>query len=132
VIVVDTNVVAYLLLDGDRSKNARALLQTDSQWAAPILWRSEFRNVLALYLRKKYINAMKARELMSKAEQLLRGNEFQVPSTQILDLVENSTCSAYDCEFVALARDLGITLVTNDKQIVREFKQYAKPLKQFI
>ena len=131
-IVVDTNVVAYLLLDGDRSKNARALLQTDSQWAAPILWRSEFRNVLALYLRKKYINAMKARELMSKAEQLLRGNEFQVPSTQILDLVENSTCSAYDCEFVALARDLGITLVTNDKQIVREFKQYAKPLKQFI
>ncbi len=131
-IVVDTNVVAYLMLGGDRSKNARALLQTDSHWAAPVLWRSEFRNVLALYLRNKYIKAREARELVSKAEQLLNGNEFQIPSPHVLDLVVNSTCSAYDCEFVALARDLGVKLITNDKQMLKEFPQYATPLKQFI
>ena len=51
-IVVDSNVVAYLYLPGDYTEKAEALLEHDADWAAPLLWRSEFRNILAGYLRR--------------------------------------------------------------------------------
>ncbi len=46
-IVVDSNVLAYLYLPGEYTAAAEVLLEHDSDWAAPILWRSEFRNILA-------------------------------------------------------------------------------------
>ncbi len=55
-IVVDTNVIAYLLLSPPYSKAAEELYCNDSKWAAPRLWRSEFRNVLTLYLRKQLLS----------------------------------------------------------------------------
>jgi predicted nucleic acid-binding protein len=51
-IVVDTNVLAYLYLPGEYTAAAETLLEQDSDWAEPILWRSEFRNILARYLRR--------------------------------------------------------------------------------
>jgi len=53
VIVVDSNVIAYLYLPGDHTASAEALLEQDADWAAPLLWRSEFRNILAGYMRRK-------------------------------------------------------------------------------
>ena len=56
-IVVDTNVIGYLFLSSDQSVLAERALQKDNVWAAPILWRSEFRSILTLYKRKKkYLN----------------------------------------------------------------------------
>ncbi|MBL7164528.1 MAG: type II toxin-antitoxin system VapC family toxin, partial [Anaerolineales bacterium] len=55
-IVVDTNIIAYLYLESERSSQAERLLEKDTQWSAPLLWRSEFRNVLALYIRKKELS----------------------------------------------------------------------------
>jgi predicted nucleic acid-binding protein len=52
-IVVDSNVLAYLYLPGDRTADAEALLERESEWAVPVLWRSEFRNILAGYTRRK-------------------------------------------------------------------------------
>jgi predicted nucleic acid-binding protein len=54
-IVVDTNVIAYLYLTGEYSDLSERLLEHDPDWMAPRLWRSEFRNVLALYLRKELL-----------------------------------------------------------------------------
>lgn len=52
-IVVDTNMIAYLYLPDDYTNNVKQLLKLDAQWIAPLLWRSEMRNILALYVRKK-------------------------------------------------------------------------------
>lgn len=51
-IVVDSNVLAYLYLPGTYTAAAESLLEQEPNWAAPILWRSEFRNILAGYMRR--------------------------------------------------------------------------------
>ena len=124
-IVVDSNVLAYLYLPGEYSTAAEALLEQDSDWAAPILWRSEFRNILAGYLRRKAITFEQAVSLQREAESLLEGAEFELESLAVLELVRDSDCSAYDCEFIALAMRLDTTLVTMDKKLLRAFPKRA-------
>ena len=127
-IVVDSNVVAYLYLPGGYTAAAESLLENESEWAAPILWRSEFRNILAGYLRKKLVTFDQAGALQEEAENLLEGFEFNVDSTGVLELVRDSDCSAYDCEFVALARVLNTKLVTMVTMLLRAFPKIAVPL----
>ena len=124
-IVVDSNVLAYLYLPGEYTAAAEALLELDSDWAAPILWRSEFRNILAGYLRRKAITFEQANSLQREAESLLEGAEFEVESFAVLELVRDSDCSAYDCEFIALAMKLDTTLITMDKKLLRAFPKRA-------
>jgi len=52
-IVADTNIITYLLLPTTYTSSVDSLYKIDPDWAAPLLWKSEFRNVLALYLKKK-------------------------------------------------------------------------------
>ena len=120
-IVVDSNVLAYLYLPGERTADAEALLEQDPEWAAPVLWRSEFRNILAGYTRRKTLTFEQACSLQSEAEELLSGLEFEVDSRAVLELVRDSDCSAYDCEFVALAIKLDTKLVTADKKVLSAF-----------
>ena len=127
-IVVDTNVVAYLYLPGEYTDRAEALLERDAHWAAPILWRSEFRNILAGYMRRKTLTLDAAHNLQREAESLLAGGEHEVDSHLILELVRGSDCSAYDCEFVALAMTLGVRLVTMDNKLLKAFPKYAVAL----
>jgi predicted nucleic acid-binding protein len=124
-IVVDSNVLAYLYLPGEYSTAAEALLEQDSDWAAPILWRSEFRNILAGYMRRKAITFEQANSLQREAESLLEGAEFELESLAVLELVRDSDCSAYDCEFIALAMKLDTKLVTMDKKLLRAFPKRA-------
>ena len=124
-IVVDSNVLAYLYLPGEYTAAAEALLKQDSDWAAPILWRSEFRNILAGYLRRKAITFEQAISLQREAESLLEGAEFELESLAVLELVRDSDCSAYDCEFIALAMKLDTKLVTMDKKLLRAFPKRA-------
>jgi predicted nucleic acid-binding protein len=125
VIVVDSNVVAYLYLPGEHTAKAEALLEQDPDWAAPVLWRSEFRNILAGYLRRKTLTFDQACSLQSEAEDLLAGSEFEVDSNAVLELVRDSDCSAYDCEFIALADKLQVRLVTMDARLLKAFPKRA-------
>ena len=127
-IVVDSNVVAYLYLSGDYTEKAEALLEHDADWAAPLMWRSEFRNILAGYIRRKTLTFEAARDLQLEAESLLAGAEHEVDSRLVLELVRDSDCSAYDCEFVALAMTLGVKLVTMDAKVLKAFPRYAVAL----
>jgi predicted nucleic acid-binding protein len=130
-IVVDTNVVAYLLLGGEMTPGARVAFRKDPEWVAPLLWRSEFRNILAAYLRRGSLILSDALEMMREAETLFSGAEYSVESGQVLKLVSESSCSAYDCEFVALAQQLGVSLLTSDAQILKEFPRTATSLEAF-
>jgi predicted nucleic acid-binding protein len=86
VIVVDTNVIAYLWLPGDLTSAAERVLSRDAEWVVPLLWRSEFRSVLAGAVRGKRCSLAQAAALVGEAEDQLRGREFQVDSAQVLSL----------------------------------------------
>ena len=130
-IVVDTNVIGYLFLSSERSALAERALQKESEWAAPILWRSEMRNVLAIYMRNGLIKLEHAQHIMNDALNLLRGKEYEISSYEVLRLASESDCSAYDCEFIAVANFLEVPLVTVDKQLLREFSNVAISLDAF-
>lgn len=130
-IVVDTNLIAYITIPGDRTGQAEKVLAQDSEWVAPFLWRSEFRNVLMVHLRAGKLDLKAAVELSKDAEARMEGQDYPVESEAVLRLAADSHCSAYDCEFVALARHLGVTLVTADKKILAAFPETAVSLDSF-
>ncbi len=130
-IVVDTNVVVDASVVGPRTASARAAFLKDPEWCAPPLWRSEFRNALALYVRKELLTIDDALKLLAEAESLVEDREFPPDSARILRLVADSNCSAYDCEFVALAQELSTYLVTSDKRLIRAFPETAVALETF-
>lgn len=131
-IVADTNLIAYFFIKGDFTDQADAVFHKDPEWAAPLLWRSEFRNVLSLYIRKGFINLVEAVDLMQEAELFMKGMEFLVPSLNILKLTEESKCSAYDCEFVTLAEQFGLELVTSDSLLLKKFPGTAVHMSEFM
>lgn len=130
-IVVDVNIIAYLWIPGDLSTYAEKVLLRDDEWVSSILWKSEFRNILAKYLRGGHINSYAAQSCLDAAEKQMAQRDYIVPSALIMQKVAISNCSAYDCEYVALAENLQVPLVTSDKQILREFPQTAVSLKKF-
>jgi predicted nucleic acid-binding protein len=132
VIVVDTNVICYRWMSSQNSAAAEAALAKDPHWIAPLLWRSEFRNIVALAIRKKAITIDVAQEIMRKAEATFEHSEFAVSSDAVLRLAARSNCTAYDCEFVALADAERVQLVTADRQILQEFPELAISLEKFV
>lgn len=124
-IVADTNTIAYLYLPTDQTGDVVALLHKDPHWIAPLVWRSEFRNVLALYVRKQIIDLDTAIAMQTQAERQLADNEYSVNSSEVLTLAKETGCSAYDCEFVSVAQSLNLKLITGDKKLVQSFPGIA-------
>jgi len=129
-IVVDTNVIAYLFITGDYTDQATRLLNTDPFWISPPLWKSEFRNVLALYMRKGHLNLNKAQKLMEESEKFIQ-SDYEINSEDVLQLVSVSSCSAYDCEFISLAKSFNNKLHITDKKLISEFPDLTISLKLF-
>lgn len=131
-IVVDTNLIAYFFINGRFSETAERVFARDPQWTAPVLWRSEFRSVLTKCLGKGYLGLEDAVEIAGAAETMMAGREYAVNSPEVLHLAASSPCSAYDAEFVALAKDLGIRLVTADARLQKAFPGTAFSPDEFV
>ena len=111
---------------------AENVLARDPNWAVPMLWRYEFRNVLAGEIRRSGLSFDRAVRISSLAEARVRGREFLSPSSTVLELVSSTRCTAYDCEFAALARQLGVRLVTSDRQLLAAFPETAVSPESFV
>lgn len=131
-IVTDANVIACFAIRDDRSALADAAFAMDSEWVAPLLWRSEFRGTLTKYLWFAGMSMEAALMALHSAEEAVGGREYAVSPEAVLELAVQSRCTAYDCEYVALARELDVPLVTIDKQILRAFPKVAVSLETFV
>ena len=124
-IVVDTNIVAYLLIEGGRTSACRSVFTSDPEWCVPFLWRSEFRNVLTTHMRHAGMPLQGAKNRMTEAEKLFADREYSVASNVILTLTNENPISSYDAEFVCLAMKLDTKLVTTDQALLKRFQDIA-------
>ena len=131
-IVTDTNTIAYLYLPSNYTNDVEKLLQADPHWIAPSLRRSEFRNILTRYIRNDYITLNEAVEIQDQAEGIFSNNEYSLSSIDVLKIAIESGCSAYDSEFVCLAKNTQAKLITADKKILRAFPDIASTAKNFL
>jgi len=130
-IVADTNLVAYLLIAGDRTDDARRAWERDPEWLLPALWRSEFLNVLAVSVRGEAIDATEAHRVWVAATELFRRNEAEPSGSRVLDVALNLGVSAYDAHFVAVAEGFDLQLVTADRRLVAACER-AVSLEEFV
>ena len=128
-IVVDVNLLAYLLIPGRYTPSAELLLEADPCWAAPRLWRSELRNILGTYVRLRQIQLLDALDLFERAADVIDKEEYEVDTPAVLRLCEASKCSAYDCEYIALADFLDLEFVTADRKLAKAFPRRARLLR---
>ncbi len=125
-IVADTNVIVALVVpDHEHRDAARALLEHDNDWRAPVLWRSEVCNVLATLQRNGVIHEREALEALELAELALLDGTYEVVASEVLRTAMASGCAGYDAEFVVLARDLRTKLLTNDRALLTRFPDLA-------
>ena len=131
-IVVDTNLIAYCWLKGPQTEDAQAVRAQDPDWHVPILWRSELRSVLAGYMRQGTFSLAQAKRIMSTAEAELADAEHEIDSRLVLELAQQSKLSAYDCEYVVLARVLATLLITADKAVLRAAPGIAMNMREYL
>lgn len=127
-IVVDTNVMVYLLTGSGPADRAALLLDDDPEWAAPPVLLSELRNVMVGLLRRAEIQPWDALDICEDAEAVLGDRVAPVPSGPVLEAAMEGSMSAYDAEFVVLARRLGVPLVSADQAIIQGAPDVAVPL----
>lgn len=131
-IVADANLLAYLVMPGERTDEAVAVLTKDPTWVAPVLWRSELRSVVHKYVTRGDLTIARAVALLDQAHEVLGGREGEVDSQAVLELASRSACTTYDCEYVALANSLGIPLVTTDRAVLKAFPKQAMTPADFL
>lgn len=123
-ITVDTNVLVHLWLPSDKTAISEKIYQLDADWIAPVLWRSEYRNVVFMYIRRG-VSLNDGMEAIKRAENLMKENEFQVSSEEVMKLAFESGCTTYGCEFVHIAKTRSVPLITFDSQVLRSFPDVA-------
>jgi predicted nucleic acid-binding protein len=116
-LLVDTNIVAYLLIDGDYTDGAQQLRLRDSDWRSEAFLLVEFTNVLASSIARKRMTLSSAEDFLAKAAALFDGKLGRIPHASVLAIAARYRVSAYDGRFLALADHLGSRLVTEDARL---------------
>lgn len=124
-IVVDANVITYMILNGDFSNDCDDLFTRDADWAAPRLWRDEVSNVLVTYERKGLLSREAALLAFADAEAIMRTNDFDIKIERVLAVAKETGCSGYDSQYIALAQDLALVLYTYDQKILESVPSIA-------
>ncbi len=117
-IVVDTNVMTSLVVGGEDGADSAALLKQDAEWAGPGILVSELRNVLLGFVRRGELTTEQAQDMCDDASLVLGGRIIGVSGSQVIDTALECDLSAYDAEFVVVARTLGVPLATSDRAIL--------------
>ena len=130
-IAADTNLVAYLIIDGDLTAGARRAWECDSDWVLPPLWRSEFLNVLATALRTGLLDEEQAFRAWEEAVAIFGRREHEPGGAAVLRTAIRYRISGYDAQFIAVAEQLGIKLVTADRKLQKACEKVAVLLESY-
>ena len=115
-LLVDTNILAYLMIEGDRTAAALELFERDGNWFSEAFIMVEFSNVLATYVRLGALRHAQGIKLLADAQSLIP-TLHNVGNERALEAAIEFKISAYDARFIALAKNLKTKLVTEDTRL---------------
>lgn len=116
-LVVDTNIIAPLYVRSATTVAMEKLRAFDPVWRTEPFALVEFSNVLASYVRGRYLTIAAAQDCLAQAESFLQPHYRTVPHDAALDLATRYAVTGYDARFLALAEHLGTRLVTEDAKL---------------
>lgn len=116
-IVVDANVLAYSLIQGDQTASARKVLEKDPTWRLPTVWRHELMNVFTSYVRQNGFSLNQAAQTLETISARLRPLEVELGTQEVLHFAVRHKISAYDAQYVLLAQKLDTVCVTEDRRL---------------
>ena len=131
-IVVDANILVYLIIHGDMTEAALRARAKDPDWKSSPLCEYEFGNALTLMTLQKHITITKAVEYLQLAKTHFAPYETQGDPELALQIAAGKKISFYDAQYLTLARMLGVPLVTEDKALRKAAGDWAISLKEFI
>lgn len=131
-IVADTNLIAYRLVEGEKTTEAVAVWDKDAEWFAPALWRHEFVSVLATHVRHGNLTEKESLSIFEHAVLLFRHREYQPSFSEALSLAIRREITPYDAQFVLCAYQLGTWLITSDRELLRKFPERAISPRNFL
>jgi predicted nucleic acid-binding protein len=114
-LVVDAGVLAELLIA--KNPAARAAFLKDPDWAAPPLWRSDFRRAIWSRISEGELKLSGALRAFDQACQVIGDNEVEPDLEIVLDQAFSKGLDLYDAEYVAVAQSLGAKLLTFDPNL---------------
>jgi len=132
VIVVDVNVIIYLLTDTPHRSLAVRLYEHVHEWRVPPLWRHEMISVLGTLTRNEVLDREAAVRLWRNALDLFAAGEQQPDMEQALALAIDHGISVYDAQYVTLAMALDTRLVSEDKKLRHRFPQRVVSMSQLV
>ena len=131
-IVVDSNILAFYVIQGKRTADANALRELDAEWIVPAFWRIEFQSILWKYVRCGGMPVEKALELLDRAIDLFSANEVTPPSDMVLRNAIAWGITVYDAQYVSLAKQAGVRCITEDVPVQKACPDISLSLKDFI
>ena len=131
-IVVDSNIVAARNLTSSLTSEAKQVEEKDPIWIVPVLWRYEFQNILASAIRAKQIKPEQALNIWERVSTILIENECEPSASKVIDLVAQYGITAYDGQFIAVALEMGIPCVTEDRELQEKFPGIAISMNEFL
>jgi len=129
-LVVDTNVVVHLLLQGQATSAARAAFAADSDWRSDAFLLIEYTNVLATAIRSRRISVASAGVALTHARRVMEPGLHSAPHEHVLSLAIKYGISAYDARFLAVADALGTKLTTEDIKLRRAAPHSTQSVEQ--
>jgi predicted nucleic acid-binding protein len=128
--LIDANILAYLLIEGERSDDARALLRKDTDWHSERFVFIELTNVLVTYLRSGSLRFLDCEIAMERAEALIGNNLHVTPDLEVIRTAQEFRISAYDARYITLAREFGVPLITEDAKLRRAVPSLTVSMKE--
>lgn len=131
-LAVDSNILAYLLIEGPRTVDARSLFGLDPDWHVDEFALVELSNILATAVRLGQLDLGRAEAALSEAQSVVEGAQHGVTHAEALALAERYRVTAYDARHLGVALALGVPLVTEDRKLRKAAPAMTRSLAEAI
>ena len=131
-IIADTCLLVHLFNETEMTSLAQKILKKDPNWIFPSIWKEEYANVLSKLIRKEQRPLKEVVEHFEFILVELQHNEIAVDILEALRICIEYKISVYDAHFIYLASKYNVSIITEDKEILKNCKNVSLSMVDFL